>query len=778
MRKFSFIFFLLLSLSSFSQETYGKISGILVDVNNQPLEGVVVLLREKDIKSQTNSMGEFNFEKVPEGEFTLVIYAKDKDEITRKVLVTSYQESSLMIRMIDNVISLSSVAVRGKDKLRKLREQAMPVSIIGAKELNSGVNTVNDVISRTVGVKIRSTGGVGSVSRISLRGLEGKRIGIFVDEIAINENSDFIDLNDIPVDMISHIEIYKGIVPAKLGGSSMGGAVNIVLKEYPPFYLDLNYAIASYNTHKGSTVFKTNKNDYEFGVGGAYTYSDNNYMMELPLEKSVYVKRDHDQFKKLTIGGGLKVKKKWFFDEVEVEGVLTRTYKELQGINYSIKEAKHESHGFLFNNKLEKDNFLISGLDFELSSGYLYSFYEFQNKAQHRYDWHGHIIGPPVTQYGGEIIGKQPSDSKTPTYSFINRLNLSYLLNDWSSVNFNLISNHIYTKPEDLLKEKAIGHKTDYDSRMNNHIAGLNYEFRLFKNKLLNSLTGKYYHYEVETKIADFFNAQKVKNIHNVQNDWGFSNAVRYQFIPSFLIKLSFSYDVRLPSQKELIGDGYFISPSGNLIPERNSSANIGLLYERKFTHNRRFSLEVNGFYMYLENMIRFVGGPLQSNYSNFGKIKTKGAEAEFKWDISPFIFFYGNATYQDLRDAREQLAGSDISNPTKGDRIPNIPYFYVNGGIELHTKNLFGGKKQQSKLLMHSSFVESYFFDLEQSKYQERRIPSAFTADVGIEHSFNKQNIVLGFQINNATDAQVVSEFNRPLPGRNYVFKMKYLIK
>lgn len=74
----------------------------------------------------------------------------------------------------------------------------------------------------------------------------------------MNDNSDFIDINDIPVDMIDRIEIYKGVVPARFGGSSVGGAVNIVIREYPPKYLDASYSIESFNTHKLSLVTKRN----------------------------------------------------------------------------------------------------------------------------------------------------------------------------------------------------------------------------------------------------------------------------------------------------------------------------------------------------------------------------------------------------------------------------------------------------------------------------------------------------------------------------------------
>ena len=65
-------------------------------------------------------------------------------------------------------------------------------------------------------------------------------------------------INGVPLELIDRIEIYKGVVPAKLGGSAMGGAINIVLKEFPPRYLDASYAYESYNTHKATLVLKRN----------------------------------------------------------------------------------------------------------------------------------------------------------------------------------------------------------------------------------------------------------------------------------------------------------------------------------------------------------------------------------------------------------------------------------------------------------------------------------------------------------------------------------------
>lgn len=165
----------------------------------------------------------------------------------------------------------------------------MPISVISMNQIQGTVNNVQDILAKTAGITVRATGGTGSTSRISVRGLEGKRIGLFIDGNPMNDNSDFIDINDIPVEMIDRIEIYKGVVPAKFGGSAVGGAVNIVIKEYPPKYLDVNYSYGSFNTHNASVVSKMNiaPKGIEFGLGGFYTYADNDYKMKSPFQEGL-----------------------------------------------------------------------------------------------------------------------------------------------------------------------------------------------------------------------------------------------------------------------------------------------------------------------------------------------------------------------------------------------------------------------------------------------------------------------------------------------------------
>lgn len=190
--------------------------------------------------------------------------------------------------------------------------------------------------------------------------------------------------------------------------------------------------------------------------------------------------------------------------------------------------------------------------------------------------------------------------------------------------------------------------------------------------------------------------------------------------------------------------------------------------------------MELSGFLNELDDMIRYTPDliPTMARYRNFGTVRTKGIELELKGDVCPLIYLYANGTWQDLRDVREFTPGTNVPNPTEGLRIPNVPYLMSNFGAEFHKENLFGGKGQNTRLLLDASYIHEYFYDFEVSKYQERKIPTSFTMDAALEHSFMDNRLTLTLRAKNLTDRHVVSELNRPLPGRYIGFKIRYVFK
>jgi len=676
------------------------------------------------------------------------------------------------------VVELHEVKVTGRSKIRILKEAAMPVSVLGARQLEGTATSINDVLARTAGVTIRNTGGVGSASRVSVRGLEGKRMGVYVDEAAIGQLSDYMSLNDIPTDMIERIEIYKGIVPYRFGGSALGGAVNVVTKEYPPVYLDASYEISSFNTHKLNFAFKRTNSatGLQFGLGGCLTYSDNDYTMKLQNLDNRKVKRNHDQFKKMMVGGSLKATK-WYFDEAKLELIFVGTKAEIQGIDSDIREAYNHGMSGIAALKLTRDDFLTEGLDLDFDACYSYGKNGLVDKAMYRYDWDGNRY-PAVSTYGGEQ-GNYASDSDNRTNDWLGKLNLNYLLNEHHSLNLNLYATHTRQNPSNELMDKSFGYQTNFPSRMSSFTAGFSYDLTLFDGKFLAATTLKNFTYSSHTKVLQFTYINNPTDISLSRNHWGASEALRYKLTKELMVKASFSSEVRIPSAEELTGNGYSILPATDLEPERCKGLNAGVL----FHHPNKYGfieIEANYFLNQLDNMIRYQADmiPSMARYANFGKVVTKGIEGEVKGDLTSFLYAYVNATYQDLRDKRKNEVGSTAPNATYNKRMPNIPYFLANFGVELHQENLFGGKGQNTRLLYDASYIHEYFYDFEMSKYQDRKIPTSFTMDAGIEHSFQNNRWTLSFKVKNLADRMVYSDLNRPLPGRSLAFKIKYILK
>jgi len=268
------------------------------------------------------------------------------------------------------------------------------------------------------GVPIRSMGGVGSSSRISVRGLEGKRMGLYIDGTSAGQISNFVSLDDIPTDMIERVEVYKGIVPYRFGGTAMGGAVNVVLKDYPPRYLDASYEVGSYNTHRANSVFKRSFADLglELGLGGLFVASDNDYEMMLHNQNDLRVRRGNDAFRKAVLGGSIK-ETKWWFDELKLECSYTNTHQEIQGIDLDVREAFNKSNSVLGELSAKKEQFFIDGLAFDFDIAYSYGKYGLVDKALQVYDWDGNVR-PSQSPYGGET-GIHPYDGHNVSHNIM-----------------------------------------------------------------------------------------------------------------------------------------------------------------------------------------------------------------------------------------------------------------------------------------------------------------------------------------------------------------------
>ena len=91
--------------------------------------------------------------------------------------------------------------------------------------------TLNDLVDRTAGVKVRREGGAGSDFDLTINGMSGNSIRYFIDGVPLETKGTGLSLDNVPLNTVERVELYKGVVPSYLGADALGGAVNIVTRK-------------------------------------------------------------------------------------------------------------------------------------------------------------------------------------------------------------------------------------------------------------------------------------------------------------------------------------------------------------------------------------------------------------------------------------------------------------------------------------------------------------------------------------------------------------------
>lgn len=669
---------------------------------------------------------------------------------------------------------LANVVVFGKTKAQVIRESPEAVSVINAKELQGRSVSLETILNKTIGLKVGQTGGLGSSSRIIVHGLEGNRIQILWDGIPMNTSDGAFSLDEIPIDIIERIEVYKSIIPARFGCDGLGGAVNIVTKEFSTDYLDASYELGSYRTHKGSVFSRKNfpKSGILLGAGGYYTSAKNDYSFRVPERENLLVKRDHDRFRSYMLKGKVAFTKLWF-DEISTEFGYYNRFNEIQGVLKNIQHAENKSGMFMLENKLIKSGMLNNRLNFESHFSLSHTTNNFVDTARVNHDFEGNIYPSPNGQ--GET-GDVPHNSNDKGLEINERINFDYRLSANHSLNLNTLINYARRQPsDDIASQHASFVIGGFPSKKTSVVSGLTWEAKLFGRKLTNMFSAKYFHLHSEIEdLTSYEMIEAPKKKSNTTSQIGWIEAMKYEPFRDFHLKASYQRAIRLPNSQELFGDGIITFPAAGLKPEKSHNFNLGFLIDKNDVLGlSRLQFEVNGFYMQVSDMIKLMKQHMAAGYVNAEKVHIKGIETELKLDISPTVYAYGNLTYQDVRDVLDYLPGTQAPNPTKGLRLPNIPYLFANFGAEYHSDRLFNN--WHVKAFWDGKFTEEFFYFWELTELQKRRIPRSFVNDIGLLLTYkNKYSIAL--ECHNLMNKEVWDQFRQPLAGRTFHLKFRYV--
>ncbi|MFW6371937.1 MAG: carboxypeptidase-like regulatory domain-containing protein, partial [Bacteroidota bacterium] len=387
------------------------LSGFVSGENGKPVPGAHVVLKHHNLIKVTDNKGYFEFLNLSEGNYHITISAIGFDDFNKKILLETNKKRELVVALEPGTEKLDEIVISGSSKATVVNESGYAAKGIALNKLQSSSFEADKLLSRSSGVKIRQSGGIGSSMDISINGLSGKMVKYFYDGIPIN--ADYLSpLHTVPFNTLDYIEVYKGVIPSHLISDALGGAINMI--SYPPQknYTDINLETGSYGLSRSFAGLQRQFSN-GFFTGGYISYlkSNNNYPVNIEVSdpvtgrvKTDEVERFHDKFSvisgKAKIGWQNKKRNNLIYTSFQ----LNMTDKEIQhGILMENPAGEAFVHANTFQNRIvyQKDSLLSGRLVLDITNYFMINEIQYTDTTRNIYNWYGEISGQRLT--GNEI---------------------------------------------------------------------------------------------------------------------------------------------------------------------------------------------------------------------------------------------------------------------------------------------------------------------------------------------------------------------------------------
>src|SRR5690606_16007184 len=257
-----------------------QLSGVIYDGSGNIVSNALITFSNSQENRilYSDEQGKYFFSDIASGNCQLKV---EKDAYVETIALNIQQEVTefdIYLFELNGDQSLQEIVIQVQSAKSEIEKQGFAVNVIETKDAAVRNIQTNELLDRSVGVRVRQNGGLGSSVTYNLNGMSGNSVKIFIDGLPISTYGASFDLNSIPPALIERIEVYKGVVPIHLSDDALGGAINVVLKKGLRNNVTASASYGSFNTFQ--TNFSANlrrKNGFTLKASGFYNYSDNDY---------------------------------------------------------------------------------------------------------------------------------------------------------------------------------------------------------------------------------------------------------------------------------------------------------------------------------------------------------------------------------------------------------------------------------------------------------------------------------------------------------------------
>ena len=788
------------------------IKGKVKDEKGAVVSFVTIRIDGTNIATFSETDGTFLLKDVPYGNQNIVITSVEIKAKTSKININkpNHEINPVVTRTAND---LNEVNIVQKTEKKEIETTGFAVAVIETKEASLRNLTTNELLDRSVGVRVRQNGGIGSRVEYNLNGMSGSAVGIFLDGIEISTYGSSFNLNNIPPAMIERIEVYKGVLPSHLTGDYVGGAINVVLKkDASQNNITAAMAYGSFNTFQAdlSGIYRNKETGFTTRAAGFYTYTDNSYETwgkfskfvhpDRTLERYYRAKRFNNQYK--SVGGRFEVgftNVKWA-DQFFIGYNISDTYAEIphgttMARPYVGRFGEYKAHVVSLN--YNKNNFLVKGMALNVNAVRSYRSTYVQDTVGQMYNWDGN---PRMLIRNGQVIpvpptagmGQQGAKSIVEVNRQITnmRSNLGYTVFPGHRLSVNHKRETTDRDDNDLLNPERRNMATV--SSIVNNIFAINYEAQFLDDKLKTNILGKLTSIrtlQTRPEIVEQDGENTINKVRNrtVNNNKGYGATISYNVISKLYIIGSTQNSYVAATESQLYGDPENnILENQGLVPEKNVNYNLGFRHGPFALGKHKFTLYANAFWRNGFNKIsqqtvedaiipgRESDADIQvTKFVNIGKTQSRGFEGEV-------IYVYDNrlnalfniSKFNTLFKQEFDTNGKphDLYNL----QLPNEPFFTMNGSIQYRLNDKFQ-KKSILNIYYNTGFVGPFRTVWMDSEWFTT--PTQFYHDLGASYRFPTGKMVASFDLKNLLNAEMYDNFGVQKPGRSISVKLNYTI-
>ena len=262
------LFSLLFLFSAFLSEAQNIISvRVTDDVTGKPVEFAHVMLSPlpsgNKLFGSTDKNGNIKF--TGKGKYQLTV-----SFLGYKTFTDTISPGTITVSLKPENFRIDDVVVTGFAKPVKADKSIYNVKVLDLKrEEGKAAPDLYNILSTESNIRLQQDSRVGS--KMTMQGLSGDYVKILVDGVPVNGRMDGnIDLTQINMNDIDHIEIVEGPLSVVYGSGALAGTINIITKEQKQdgTNLNVNTYFESAGVASGDATFLYKKGENSFGISG------------------------------------------------------------------------------------------------------------------------------------------------------------------------------------------------------------------------------------------------------------------------------------------------------------------------------------------------------------------------------------------------------------------------------------------------------------------------------------------------------------------------------